>query len=71
MTQLSTTTISKLADALAPSVVDWLIEVEYLTDTIPPFIDQFLADYMGQLDPALQSELGCLIFERICLATAE
>lgn len=71
MAGLSTITINKLADALAPVVVDWLIQSEYLIETIPPFIDSALADYMGQLDPTLQSELACSIFERICLTTAE
>ena len=69
MTALSTITINKLADALAPAVVDYLIQSEYLTETIPPFIDSALADYMGELDPELQSELAYSIFERICITT--
>ena len=68
---LSTTTINKLADVLAPSIVDWLIQAEYLTDTIPPFIDSALKDYVGELEPELASELACAIYERICLTTTE
>ena len=71
MTRLSTHTIHKLADALAPSVVDWLTQAEYLTETIPPFIDSALQEYVGELDPELHCELSCAIFERIYLTTTK
>jgi len=71
MSQLSTQTIHKLADALAPAVVHWLIQAEYLTETIPPFIDSALQEYVGELDPELHCELSCAIFERICLTSTK
>ena len=71
MSKLSDLTIEKLADALAPAVVDWLIQAEYLTETIPPFIDSALQEYVGELDPALHSDLSLAIFERIRLTTTK
>jgi len=60
-----------MADVLAPEVVRFLIETEFLTDALPVPLEAALKEILGDADDILLSELSCCIFERIELTTTQ
>lgn len=65
--QLSDASISKIADALKPSVIDYVSMDEGFIETLQTAIIEGIRDTMGDMDEDLLFELGMLIFDRIDL----
>lgn len=68
---LNNNTISKLAKALTPEVIDYITEsdefVQFLHTLVPEAIDKKL----GKLDEDLSFELGLSVIENILVVAAE
>jgi len=65
--QLSATSVSKIADALKPAVIDYVSMDESFVETLQTAIIDGIRDTMGDMDEDLLFELGMLIFDRIDL----
>lgn len=65
--KLSDTSISKIADALKPEVIDYVSMDEGFIETLQTAIIDGIRDTMGDMDEDLLFELGMLIFDRIDL----
>lgn len=65
--QLSTHSVSKIADALKPAVIDYVSMDEGFVEALQTAIIEGIRDTMGDMDENLLFELGILIFDRIDL----
>lgn len=63
--QLSDASISKIADALKPAVIDYVTMDEGFIETLQTAIVDGIRDTMGEMDEDLLFEIGMLIFDRI------
>jgi len=63
--QLSTQSISKIADALKPAVIDYVYEDEGFVEYMQTAVIEGIRSTMGDMDEDLLFELGMLIFDRI------
>jgi hypothetical protein len=63
--KLSTTSVSKIADALKPTVLNYIYEDEGFTEYMQTAIVEGIRVTMGDMDEDLLFELGMLIFDRI------
>ncbi|QPX48121.1 hypothetical protein PQC13_gp156 [Synechococcus phage S-SRM01] len=65
--QLSDASISKIADALKPSVIDYVSMDEGFIETLQTTIIDGIRDTMGDMDEDLLLEIALLVFQRIDL----
>ena len=65
MMQLSSQSVSKIADALKPAVIEYVYADEGFTEYMQTAIVEGIRDTMGDMDEDLLFELGMLIFDRI------
>ena len=65
--QLSNESISKIADALKPAVIDYVVMDECFIETLQTAIIEGIRNTMGDMDEDLLFELGMLIFDRVDL----
>lgn len=63
--QLSDTSISKIADALKPAVINYIEMDEGFVEYMQTAILEGIRATMGDMDEDLLFELGMLIFDRI------
>jgi hypothetical protein len=63
--QLSTQSVSKIADALKPAVIDYIYEDEGFVEYMQTAVVEGIRKTMGDMDEDLLFELGMLIFDRI------
>jgi len=63
--QLSTQSVSKIADALKPAVIDYIYEDEGYVEYMQTAVIEGIRNTMGDMDEDLLFELGMLIFDRI------
>lgn len=63
--QLSTQSVSKIADALKPSVIDYVSMNESFVEVLQTAIIEGIRDTMGDMDEDLLFEIGMLLFDRI------
>lgn len=63
--QLSTQSISKIADALKPAVLEYIYADEKFTEYMQTAIVEGIQGAMGDMDQDLLFEIGMLIFDRI------
>ena len=63
--QLSTQSVSKIADALKPAVIDYVSMDECFIETLQTTIIEGIRDTMGDMDEDLLFEIGMLLFDRI------
>jgi hypothetical protein len=63
--KLSDTSISKIADALKPAVIDYIYADDGFTEYMQTAVIEGIKDTMGNMDDDLLFELGMLIFDRI------
>jgi hypothetical protein len=63
--KLSNQSISKIADALKPSVIDYVYMDEGFIESLQTAVIEGIRDTMGDMDEDLLFELGMLIFDRI------
>lgn len=63
---LSDQTISNLASALTPEVIDYIYQDERWCEFMHEVIPDALQDKLGQIDEELKFELAMCIMDRIC-----
>lgn len=63
--QLSTESVSKIAAALKPAVINYIYEDPEFTEYMHGAIIKGIKSVMGDMDDDLLFELGMLIFDRI------
>ena len=62
---LSTTTTSKIADALKSEVIDYIYAHEKYAEFMQEMIVDAISAKMGDMDEDLMFDLGMLMFDRI------
>ena len=65
--KLSNSSITQIADALKPAVMNYIYEDEGFTEYMQTAIVEGIKDTMGDMDEDLLFEIGMLIFDRIQL----
>lgn len=65
MMKLSDASISKIADALKPAVIDYIYEDDGFVEYMQTAVIEGIRGTMGDMDEDLLFELGMLIFDRI------
>ena len=65
MMKLSDASISKIAHALKPAVIDYIYEDEGFVEYMQTAVIEGIRSTMGDMDEDLLFELGMLIFDRI------
>jgi hypothetical protein len=64
---LSNQTISNLADALVPEVIDYIYLDERWCEFMQQVVPDALKEKLGEIDDDLQFDLAMCIMDRICL----
>jgi hypothetical protein len=64
---LSNQTISNLASALVPEVIDYIYQDERWCEFMQEVIPDALQDKLGEVDEDLKFDLAMCIMDRICL----
>ena len=62
---LSAQSVSKIADALKPSVLNYIYEDEAFTEYMQTAVTEGIRSVMGDMDEDLLFEIGMLVFDRI------
>ena len=65
MIPLSPKTISKIADALKPEVIEYIYMSEKYTECMQELIMDAIDDKMGEMDDDLFFNLGLILMDRI------
>ena len=65
MMKLSNTSITKIADALKPAVINYVYEDPEFAEYMHGAVIEGIKSVMGNMDDDLLFEIGMLIFERI------
>ena len=63
--QLSHSSVSKIADALKPAIIEYLINDENVTQALQDSVADGIRSVMGDMDDELFFEIGMLLFDRI------
>ena len=63
--KLSTSSITKIADALKPAVIDYIYEDPAFIEYMQTAVTEGICDVMGTMDEDLLFEIGMLVFDRI------
>ena len=64
---LSSKTISDLASALVPEVIDYIYQDERWCEFMQEVVIDALQDKLGEVDEDLKFDLAMCIMDRICL----
>ena len=62
---LSASTISKIADALKPEIINHIYENEKFAECMQQLVSEALTGVMGEMDEDLYFDLGMVIFDRL------
>ena len=65
--KLSHSSVSKIADALKPAIIEYLFPLDNLTKAIPDRFAARIPNIMGDMDDELFFPIGMLVFDRIDL----
>jgi len=63
--QLSHSSVSKIADALKPAIIEYLISDDNVTQALQDSVAEGIRTIMGDMDDDLFFEIGMLVFDRI------
>ena len=63
--KLSNSSITKIADALKPAVMNYIYEDDGFTEYMQTAVVEGIRTTMGDMDEDLLFEIGMLIFDRI------
>ena len=63
--QLSHSSVSKIADALKPAIIEYLISDDHVTQALQDSVAEGIRTIMGNMDDDLFFEIGMLVFDRI------
>jgi len=62
---LSHSSVSKIADALKPAIIEYLISDDNVTQALQDSVAEGIRSIMGDMDDDLFFEIGMLVFDRI------
>ena len=63
--KLSHTSVSKIADAIKPAIIEYLISDDAVTQALQDGVAEGIRTIMGDMDDDLFFEIGMLVFDRI------
>ena len=63
--QLSHSSVSKIADALKPAIIEYLIADDRVTQALQDSVADGIREIMGDMDEDLFFDIGMLVFDRI------
>ena len=63
--KLSHSSVTKIADALKPAIVEYLLNDENVTQALQDGVADGIREVMGDMDEDLFFEIGMLVFDRI------
>ena len=63
--QLSHQSVSKIADAIKPAIIEYLISDDRVTQALQDSVADGIREIMGDMDDELFFEIGMLVFDRI------
>ena len=63
--KLSHTSVSKIADAIKPAIIEYLIADDHVTQALQDGVAEGIRTIMGDMDDDLFFEIGMLVFDRI------
>ena len=63
--KLSHSSVTKIADALKPAIVEYLLNDENFTQALQDGVADGIRSVMGDMDEDLFFEIGMLVFDRI------
>jgi hypothetical protein len=63
--KLSAQSVSKIADALKPAVINYIYEDPEYTEYMHGAVIEGIRSVMGDMDDTLLFEIGMLVFDRI------
>lgn len=63
--KLSSQSISKIADALKPAVINYIYEDQEFVEYMHGAVIEGIKSVMGDMDDLLLFEIGMLVFDRI------
>jgi hypothetical protein len=63
--KLSNSSITKIADALKPAIINYIYEDYGFTEYMQTAVVEGIKDTLGDMDEDLLFEIGMLIFDRI------
>jgi hypothetical protein len=65
--KLSHSSVSKIADALKPAIIEYIINDDTVTQAMQDSVADGIRNIMGDMDDELFFEIGMLVFDRIDL----
>ena len=63
--KLSHSSVSKIADAIKPAIIEYLISDDNVTQALQDGVAEGIREVMGDMDDELFFEIGMLVFDRI------
>jgi hypothetical protein len=63
--KLSHSSVTKIADAIKPAIIEYLISDENVTQALQDGVADGIRSVMGDMDEDLFFEIGMLVFDRI------
>lgn len=63
--KLSHSSVTKIADALKPAIIEYLIADDRVTQALQDSVADGIREVMGDMDDDLFFEIGMLVFDRI------
>ena len=63
--KLSHSSVTKIADALKPAIVEYLMMDDRVTQAMQDSVADGIREVMGDMDEDLFFEIGMLVFDRI------
>ena len=63
--KLSHSSVTKIADAIKPAIIDYLIADDRVTQALQDGVADGIREIMGNMDDDLFFDIGMLVFDRI------
>ena len=63
--KLSHSSVTQIADALKPAIIEYLISDDNVTQALQDGVAEGIREVMGDMDDDLFFEIGMLVFDRI------
>jgi len=63
--KLSHSSVTQIADAIKPAIIEYLISDDNVTQVLQDSVAEGIREVMGDMDDDLFFEIGMLVFDRI------
>jgi len=63
--KLSHSSVTKIADAIKPAIIEYLISDDNVTQALQDGVSEGIREIMGDMDDDLFFEISMLVFDRI------